>query len=347
MALVESQDAELDWAADAAAAPGYHLVPTVPEALRVTHDQLIQWAKSAGVDRELPRLIRRLIAETEPSATWIDMPAGTGVAAPGWDGVVRCSDGNRFVPAGRSTWELSTEQAKSQRKASADYDRRVNDTPRAERAQMAYVAVVCAPWTKARSLARERSQRCDFRLVQALNADGIQDWLECAPVTIMWLREKMGEPEAGVGLLSSCWSLWLASTKIPLDADIVLAGRRVQADKLRDGCGERRGGIVTVGGDVRRDEILAFIAAVLVAQVPAVSSGGDVLYVDDHASAQRLLASEALGDSSRPRVNSAGMTVVVPSTDFAEHLPPDSVDQLIVPAPGSDQAAIVLGNYIA
>ena len=341
MTLVEGQDAESDWAADASAASGYHLVPTVPDELRVTRDQLIQWAKSAGTDRELPRLIRSLIAETEPSVKWIDMPAGTGVATPGWDGVVRCSAGNRFVPSGRSRWEISTEQARAQRKASKDYDRRVNNTPPSERAQMAYVAVVCAPWIKARGFARERSQRCDFRLVQALNADSIEDWLECAPVTTMWLREKMGESDAGMGLLSGWWRLWLASTKTPLHDGVVLAGRADHAERLRAWCAAH-GGIITIGGDMHREEILAFVAAALVAGRSDDSPLGDVLYVEDGAVAQRLLVGGALERSGRPPGKVPGITVVVPSADDAPHLPADSAHRLIVPMPGSSRADLVL-----
>ena len=130
------------------------------------------------------------------------MPAGTGVASPGWDGVVRCAHGNRFVPAGLSVWELSTKQNDSHGKADRDYDKRVEETPRAERTDIAYVAVACAPWTTARDFEKERSRSGDFRQVKALNVDSIEAWLECAPATTVWLREQMGEPVAGVGLLS-------------------------------------------------------------------------------------------------------------------------------------------------
>ena len=92
-------------------------MPSVPESLRVTRDDLRRWAGSAGSAEALPRLVRSLIAETEPSAEWIDMPAGTAVASSGWDGVVRCAHGNRFVPAGLSVWELSTKQNDSHGKA--------------------------------------------------------------------------------------------------------------------------------------------------------------------------------------------------------------------------------------
>ena len=57
----------------------------VPESMRVSRNALLAWP---AADRELPRLVRSLIAETEPSAEWLDMPAGTGVRRPGVDGVL-------------------------------------------------------------------------------------------------------------------------------------------------------------------------------------------------------------------------------------------------------------------
>ena len=270
------------------------------------------------------------------------MPSGSGVAAPGWDGIVRCSNGNRFVPAGLSCWESSTERKRSHSKALNDYDKRVDSTPRSKRADIAYVAAVCAPWTKAREFADEKSQ-CDyFRLVRALNVDHIEDWLECAPVSTVWLREVMGEPIAGIGLLSGWWNAWLDSTTVPLAADVVLAGRDTATSDLRDRCSQSSGGVITVGGGMHRDEILAFVAAALVEPSEDDSFRHDVLYIDDLASAQRLLTIEDPIGRGRSSVSTPGMTAVVPSDEFARYLPPDSQHRLIVPMPGSVQADIVL-----
>ena len=341
MALGSREDRELARELADALAPRVRLVPSVPESLRVTRDDLRRWVSSAGSAEALPRLVRSLIAETEPSAEWIDMPAGTAVATSGWDGVVRCAHGNRFVPAGLSVWELSTKQNDSHRKAGRDYDERVKKTPCAERTDMAYVAVVCAPWTKARDFEQERSRSGDFRKVKALNVDSIEAWLECAPATTVWLREQMGVPVAGIGLLSGWWSKWLESTTTPLDEGLVLAGRDKHSEMLHDRC-RQGGGAVTIGGHVHRDEIVAFVAAALLAPRGSETPFGDVLYVDNHERAQGLFAVEALSGSSQRSLSPPAVTVVVPSADFAEHLPAGSQHRMIVPVPGSTQAEIVL-----
>ncbi len=341
LALGPTEDLKIARELANALIPPVPLVPSVPESLRVTRDDLLVWAKAAGSDQALPRLVRSLIAETEPSAEWVDMPAGTGVASPGWDGIVRCDRGNRYVPAGQSVWELSTKQSGSHEKAGRDYDKRVADTPPEERADTAYVAVVCAPWTKARDFERDRTAKGDFRQVEALNVDSLEDWLECAPATTVWLREQMGAPAAGIGLLSSWWTKWLESTRTPLDEGFVLAGREQAAKSLRDRCRHGRR-VVTVGGHVQRDEILAFVSAALIAGDTSETPFGDVLYVDTHDAARSLFAAEALSGNGGHRRPTTALTVVVPSAEYADHLPAGCPHRMIVPVPGSTQAEIVL-----
>ena len=339
MALVSSEDAGLARDLAAAMIPQDPVVATVPEPWRVGRDRLRDWAK--GPTADLPGLVRRLIAETVPSAERIDMPSGSAEHQSGWDGLVRCAKGNRFVPGGPSGWELSTQQNGSDGKARSDYAKRIENTPDAEHADMAYVAVVCAPWTKAREFEREKSCSGDFRTVRALNVDSLADWLECAPLTTVWLRERMDEP-VGVTLLSAWWAQWLASTTVPLDAPTVLAGRDDQAETLRDRCRQRRGGVITVGGVFHPDEILAFVAAALVGSDSAGPSVVDALFVDDRSVAQRLLSAEASATAGRSGAHARALTVVAPSADFAGCLPAASRHRLIVPVPRGSQSDIVL-----
>ncbi|MDE0231070.1 MAG: hypothetical protein OXN93_02165 [bacterium] len=281
-----------------------------------------------------------MIAETVPSVEWLDMPAGEGVAAPGWDGVVECPVGNQFVPAGRSVWELSTEQKGAHGKACDDYDKRKRNTPEAERAELNYVAVICAAWTKRRDFEAEKSRFNDFGTVRAMNVDMIEAWLACAPATTVWLREQIGEPVDGIETLLRWWTRWLGSTQVPLDAGVVLAGRKENAKKLRDFCQQGTGGVFMIGGNWHRDEVLSFVAAALTSD--AVDGDRDVLYIEDRTTAQRLLAARGLEGAGRATSDSTGMIVVVPSPDFARYYQPDSGHRVIVPVPSSSQPNMVL-----
>ena len=192
------------------------------------------------------------------------------------------------------------------------------------------------------SVRQERSQGPDFRSVDALDVDDLEAWLECAPMATVWLCEQMGNPVTGVDLLSGWWARWLDATTIPLDASVVLAGRDQQASDLCDRCRRNRSGVITVGGKVHLNEILAFVAAALTQSESSESPIPDALYVHGRDQAQRLFAVEALTTSGRPSRHALAMTAVVPSAEFTEHLPAGSQHRMIVPVPGSTQADIVL-----
>ena len=341
LALVSREDYELARDLARAMKLPIHLVPTVPKSLLVTRDDLLEWTRTGGAVAAFPRLIRSLIAETEPSAESVHMPAGTGVASPGWDGGVRCARGNRFVPAGTSMWELTTQQSSTHVKAVEDYTKRVKNSTPDQRCEIAYVSAACAPWTKAQAFESQYSDEGDFSRVSALNVDNLEDWLSCAIATTVWMREQIGKPTVGISLLARWWENWLAATTTPLDERFALAGREKATTDLRDRC-KQHPGVVTIGGQIHRDEIIAFVAAALVTADAEGMGVGHVLFVDDHDTAQRLFAQDAL--SIPPGQQTAGpvLTMVVPSADYARHLPAGSPHRMIVPTPGSPQAAITL-----
>src|SRR4051812_13000495 len=89
--------------------------------------KIATWADSITSQSELPRLVRRLILETVPGVVELGMPAGEGVAAGSWDGSVKSTAANAWVPDGLSLWELSVNKSPGV-KADEDYAKRL-DTP--------------------------------------------------------------------------------------------------------------------------------------------------------------------------------------------------------------------------
>lgn len=332
LALVPAHDIELATRLADEMASGGRLRATVPESLRVRREDLLTWAKRPETAPQLPVLLHRLIDETA-AVERIRFPSGAAVAVPGWDGIVRSEGGNRFVPAGDSCWEISAQQSGSDRKARDDYAKRVEQVESERRRGLAYVAVICAPWTKARDFEQEMRARGDFREVRALNVDDLAAWLECAPQATVWLRGQMGKPVRGVGLLSDWWDKWLDTTDPPLDTRIVLAGREREAEKLRDRCHQSLGGVVTVGGHIHRDELVAFIAAALSGSASSNWDLDGVLCLDDPAEARQLLGEG--GEAAGPAI-----TAVVPSAEFVQRLPAGLRHRVVVPLPGASQAEI-------
>lgn len=128
------------------------------------------------------------------------MPAEEGVATPGWDGVVECSVGNRFVPAGRSGWELSTTQSNAHGKACEDYDKRRRDIPDSDRAETSYVAVICAKlnsWPSSQIVPGLDSDG-------AINKERLNCWVDHVRQRLAESdRTKIGDQRIGAGLAAS------------------------------------------------------------------------------------------------------------------------------------------------
>jgi hypothetical protein len=297
---------------------------------RILREDLLAWAASAGSDQQLPTLIRRLVLETGSGVELVTVPGGGGISTGGFDGFVRAASGSTYVPEGVSVWELSVERS-AQAKADKDYRKRLAVPDGSPTEAATYVEVIARQWTKHLDWARDRTAEGRWREVRAYNVDDLETWLEQAPATTTWFAEVLGRPVYGVRTEGDWWGGWTASTRTPLGQEIVLAGREAQANELVD---RARSGpaVTTIGGEVRIEEIRAFVAAV--AEWAARRGKPDLqarlLCVDDRATFRRLLK---LG---RP------VTLLVPGGEFAEELSPDMQQHVLVPVPSSDRADVVL-----
>jgi hypothetical protein len=67
---------------------------------------VVQWADRVEARTDFPRLVRRLIRQTNDQVVSLEMRAAEGTGFSGYDGQVEALKGTPFVPAGRSVWEL-------------------------------------------------------------------------------------------------------------------------------------------------------------------------------------------------------------------------------------------------
>ncbi|MEV5147441.1 hypothetical protein AB0L14_24315 [Streptomyces sp. NPDC052727] len=256
----------------------------------VDRDDLRRARGDAGFDTVLPLLVRRLIAETASGLESLDMPGGSGTAVGGFDGIVTASGPSPFVPQGTSVWELSVGGGNS--KAGEDYAKRTTGPNGLATKDVTYVEVVLDTWRDARSWAARHTEDGRWREVRGYNLDGIDLWLEQAPATTAWLAARLGKALPGVRSLETWWAeTWLRSTRIPLDRTVVLAGREKAAADFNAVVATGRS-VIALGGDLRPDEVCAFVAAALEQEGVLGSSqvGTRVLFVSNRHSLKQLVA---------------------------------------------------------
>ena len=294
----------------------------------ITRDDLRGAAKSAGFDLVLPVLIRRLISETAQDLTELDMPGESGIAAGGFDGIAAASMPSTFVPAGVSVWELSI--GGNDAKADDDYEKRISGPPGRRARDCSYIQVILVPWTKSRLWAKRKNQLHRWREVRAYNLDRVHVWLEGAPATTAWLAEKLGKAMPGVNSIQDWWtSSWLPSTEPKLTSGIVLAGRSESARAFVEDllAGTK---VVSLGGNLRLDEAMAFIAASLESSQDTAAA---------HLLARTLVVSDA--NSLRQLVGqSSPLVILVPDLTLARDIPAQHFHQLILLAPPGDTNAL-------
>ena len=222
-------------------------------------DDIERWAVDHKARSGLPRLVRRLLADT-PGVTGLSIRAGRGVDFSGWDGQMDGGSGAAYVPAGQSCWEMSTSRDPA-RQAQSNYQKRTKDPKGMDPAETTFVFVTPRRWEGADVWENSRRVESRWRDVSVLDADDLEGWLESRYGVHVWFSEHLGLRPRDVESLRRWWSRWSAATDPAMPEGLLIAGRGDEAEKLR----ARLDGSPSVTGikAVSRDEAIAFVSAAL------------------------------------------------------------------------------------
>ena len=81
----------------------YGLFGTLRAMISFDPSEINNWSDKPDAPHRLPELIGQLILATVPMPSSIDMPGGSSVNAPGWDGLLVSDHGNARVPSNGTT----------------------------------------------------------------------------------------------------------------------------------------------------------------------------------------------------------------------------------------------------
>lgn len=169
---------------------------------RATH--LSQWANTEFASRHLPLLVRKLVRKTASDVTRLNIPANEQTVRPGFDGIVECTVGNQYVPAGKSAWEMGTNQD-PKAKATDDISLRSGQLSSAERAMTTFVFVTPRPWHKKDEWALEMSKTCGWKGVVVHDSNDLEHWLDLARDVDTWISHQTRQIPTGVRSLEHYW----------------------------------------------------------------------------------------------------------------------------------------------
>lgn len=184
------------------------------------------WANRSDAEDQLPELVRRLILATVLETSRLDMPSGSAVWMPGWDGLLDVETGNAWVPKGTSAWEISR-RSDVGTKANDDYRKRTKDPQSVPAATSTFVFVTPRQWAGKRDWVNERLAEGKWAHVIALDASDLCAWLGQAPAVAEWFGRLTGKlPSDGYTTLDEWWENWATVSQPNISPALVLAGRQ-------------------------------------------------------------------------------------------------------------------------
>ena len=221
--------------------------------------EIFNWADKPDAQHQLPELIRRLILATVPMPSLLDMPSGSSVWLPGWDGLLVTEEGNAWAPHGDSAWEFSTEKNTGS-KATTDYKKRTANPKSADVPIATFVFVTPRAWKGKDKWVKDRIKEGHWSDVRALNADDLVAWLGQAPAVAHWFARLIGKlPSIGATPLDEWWENWSTVANPKISSELVAAGRQDQAERIAQWFQGEPSHYYVQGNT--QEESLAFLAA--------------------------------------------------------------------------------------
>ncbi len=221
--------------------------------------EIMHWADKPDASHKFPELVRRLIMATVPMPSLLDMPSGSSVTGPGWDGLTVVQTGNIWVPKGSTAWEFSCQKT-PKCKATEDYEKRTKDPKGVNIATTAFRFITPRRWNGKQKWSQHFQEKAQWADVRALDADDLVGWLEQASAVASWFAKLIGKlPDGGFVPLDEWWECWSSRTDPQISPELVTAGRCEEMGKVESwATGEPASWYVQAD---TRTEVVAFLAA--------------------------------------------------------------------------------------
>ncbi len=224
------------------------------------------WSNRLVARGVLPKLLLRLTYATNKGIEHIEFPSEEATQLGGWDGIVKVTTGNEFIPDGQSGWEIGTNRD-IKGKADSDYEKRKADALGFDPAETTFVFVTPRRWGGKDKWVKARRAEGFWRDVRAYDADDLAAWLEGASGVHLWLSILIGKHPEGATDISSFWDEWADVTEPRTSAGLVISGRQDEVDHLFSWLRADPSSLSLQADS--REEALAFFAAALEYLPPA------------------------------------------------------------------------------
>ena len=220
--------------------------------------EIEEWTdKNIEARHKLPVLLRWLILSTGRGINRIEFPGHDNAERHGWDGFLSASEATPWIPEGDSVWEFGTNES-IRSKAQKDYESRVKNISRHERANLTFVFVTPRNWSSKNDWVETRQAENEWRDVRAYDASNLEEWLSQSIPGQVWFKNDLGKPFGGTLSLETCWQQWQADCHPEFVPDIFAEAIAAHRGTILDTLRQYPDRLITIAADSPR-EALAFL----------------------------------------------------------------------------------------
>ena len=176
--------------------------------MKVSASNIISWVENNNklAQQELPQIIRRLCFHVRDTKA-ISFPAGDSTFMPSWDGTLESADGNAWIPAGKSVWEIGTDSSIGN-KANSDFKKRTEDSSEEFKAENTYIFITPRRWKNKEKWITDNKDIGGWKEVRAYDATDLEEWIDSQPSNAVYIAETLGIGGYGVKSAESYFNDW-------------------------------------------------------------------------------------------------------------------------------------------
>lgn len=203
--------------------------------MKIKVNMIHQWADEHSSQGDLPLLIRKLVNASVDNLNVCDFPAVDQINSKGFDGIVESREKTRFVPEGRSVWEMGVSN-RIKSKIDYDYNERTLNPLGETQSETTYVQITPRKYSrkKINEWTSERNETGPWKEVRLYSAQDLENWIELCPSVERWFAEKLGFPVDSVQSLEKWWGNWKKMGDLNITSDLVLVDKDLEKNILLD-----------------------------------------------------------------------------------------------------------------
>lgn len=179
----------------------------------------------------LPEIIKKLIIAGTNDLSGIRIPTGNDIWASGFDGIITCKIGGKYVAEGQSVWEFGTSK-NYLKKINEDYEKRTKNPLGIDKSQTTFYLIVPTVWAARITISQWEAEHSDWKSIHVYDASVLCDWINSEPTVASWILGVFFENSVDFSEIDHAWDLFSRKTNPPFVPNLFVGDRENEIDQL-------------------------------------------------------------------------------------------------------------------